>query len=265
MFVSIINRTPGTTLEFQIRGKAGAGLLTKNHTYSQFAVQLSRYKELMVRHCQSWHRFAASEGYDVKLQDIILVTGVSLTQDWAMFAYNSRVEREASIKFQVAGMGSSTSAGVWGRWFSEQSIHENHGPIQIKSQNESGLGPFPLTSTETTSTPRLAANSEAFTENNQCVFIKYYQVRFPRVPQFLMKAAAGPHNPNFGEDPDEGGYANPLHVDDDFISEQDLLVKEELSDDQGILILEAYITPGLESKLIPAFRKLWETNSSYIQ
>jgi hypothetical protein len=136
-------------LNFQIRGKAGAGLLTTHHTRNQFAAQELRYDDLIKRHGESWHKFARDQGYNVKMQDIILVTGRSLTKNWAMFAYDSRSEGEASFRVEVDSIGPSASAGVWGRWFSEQSIHTNRGPIGSTAleSGRSSESDFPLSAT----------------------------------------------------------------------------------------------------------------------
>jgi hypothetical protein len=210
--------SPGATLECRVRGKAGAGLLTKYHTYDHIAVQLSRFKRLMVRHCRSWLRFAHREDYEVEMQDLILVTGVSLTRDWALFAYDSVPEREVTIKLEVANMSSAISAGLWGHWRSEQCIHTNHGPMQLESER--------VASSSSTS-----VGIESHAEYNQCVFIRGYRVRFRIAPRlaFLMRAAAGPHIPDIGDDEDEDGLANTLFTNMDLSTEQDEYLTQAVS------------------------------------
>jgi hypothetical protein len=215
--------SPGVTLECQVRGKAGAGLLTKYRTCDEIAVQLSSFKRLMVRQCKSWLRFAHRKNYEVELQDLILVTGVSLTQDWALFAYDSVSEREVTIKLEVASLGSSISAGLWGHWRSEQCIHTNHGPMQLESER--------LASSSLTS-----VGIEPQAEDNQCVFIGGYRVRFRIAPRlaFLMRAAAGPHIPDIGDDEDESGFADALSdMNMDLSTEQDESLTQEASDSEG--------------------------------
>jgi hypothetical protein len=154
------------------------------------------------------------------MQDITLVTGISLTRDWAVFAYNAKSETDVSIRFQIDSVGPSFSAGAWGRWRSEQSVHTNQGPIPSEPDDESSTAPVVA----------IPGPPKGY---NQCVFIKGFRVRFRIAPRFLMKAAAGPYEPNIGEDQDEGGFAAVLSMDSDVSHEQDAPVTEEASDAQG--------------------------------
>jgi hypothetical protein len=211
-------------------------LLTAHHTCNEFAAQELRYDDLIKRHGESWHKFARDEGYNVKMQDIILITGRSLTKNWAMFAYDSRPEGEASFRVEVDSISSSVSAGVWGRWFSEQSIHTNRGPIgsmalELGRRLESN---FPSSATAgILSATGSAANPESLMEYNQCVFIKGIRVqarsRFPRV----LKAGAGPHIPNIGGDQDEGGFSDAMILDMDATHELDVSESAKASHIQG--------------------------------
>jgi hypothetical protein len=50
------------------------------------------------------------------MSDIILVTGRSLTRDWAMFSYNLPSNTRVSVQFQAG-------PGVWGSWSSYQAVN----------------------------------------------------------------------------------------------------------------------------------------------
>jgi hypothetical protein len=140
-----------------------------------------------------------------------------------MFAYDSRSDGEASFKAEVEGIGPSASAGVWGRWVTAQSIHTNRGPIMdFPSSTSAGI----------LSAIQLAANSDPLTEYNQCVFIKGFRVRFRIIP-WSIKAAAGPHVPDIGEDQDEGGFSDALIMDMDAAHELDVSESAKASHNQG--------------------------------
>ncbi|KAF9642223.1 hypothetical protein BDM02DRAFT_2477188 [Thelephora ganbajun] len=101
-----------------------------------------------------------------------------MTRDFAMIAYSSN-RTPLSCEFTVYGPPvSSSTASIWGTWHHRGLAHTNYGPQPFSP-------PLPPAA------PDPNPSNDAENEYNQCVFIRYYTVRwrFPKV----IKAAAGPH------------------------------------------------------------------------
>ncbi|KAH8103698.1 hypothetical protein DFH11DRAFT_1488286, partial [Phellopilus nigrolimitatus] len=142
----------GARIRLVCERRRGAALITKNIIKCEDAVREKALKEYMLANCDSWHEFAISEGRDIQLHDIILVTGCDLTTDWAMATFNER-SSGVEVSFEVGSPSLVVSAGVslWGKWSSTVEIPYRCGPI--------------LPSTESLTDPF-----------NQCVFIRGYRI-----------------------------------------------------------------------------------------
>ena len=197
---------PGAQISFELTQERGAALVTKHHTYREDIAHESVFEVYTKKHYDSWVKFASKHGSDVKP---VIVTGVDMTQDFAMIAYANN-NTKLSSKFTIsAPLAASVSASVWGVWRSDGLVHTNCGP-QVCT-------PPPLPGTSTLP-PAGAAQADGIQHDksekrkkrkgkkkadiveperdyNQCIFIRYYTVRkrafmFPKV----MKASAGPHD-----------------------------------------------------------------------
>lgn len=169
--------------------------MTKYRTYREDIELESAFEEYTKRHYDSWVTFArnARHGNDIKP---VLVTGVDMTRDFAMIAYSNNSTRLSSEFTTSVPLLVSASASAWGAWHTQGLVHTNCGP-QLCS---------PPSSPDTLDLHPSDANQVDITPNeyNQCVFIRYYTVRrralmFPKV----IKAAAGPHNFDPGNNYDE--------------------------------------------------------------
>lgn len=79
------------------------------------------------RHCDSWLEFALLGGYDVRLEDIIFVTGCDLTSSWAMAAFmNPPWDAEMTLSAQPVGPGSARF-----QWTAPSQPH-NHEPNEVR-------------------------------------------------------------------------------------------------------------------------------------
>ena len=171
---------PGANFTFELSHKQGAVLITKHPTYSESAERIGAFKEYAKTHYNSWVDFALENGHGEDVRPV-LVDGVHLTREFAMFAYSdNRTRIRCEFSADVPAVASA-SVSLWGSWRTEGLVHTNCGPHPVTTAGNRSLNESP------------APESAIPDECNQCVFVSYYTVRktlgFPRV----IKAGAGPH------------------------------------------------------------------------
>jgi hypothetical protein len=185
----------GAGFSFELTEDRGAALVTKYPTHRMDTMVEDAFEEYTKRHYKSWVEFARIKRYakDVKP---ILVCGFDVTRDFAMVAYSHEgTSLETNVTFDVSPLASA-SASVWGNWHKRCPAHTQRGP----------QGYTPLSPKRTKELLSLEPTRvEDFPiEFNQCVFIRYFTVRwrmslFPQV----IKASAGPHDLGSGENTDD--------------------------------------------------------------
>ena len=152
----------------------------------------------MIKYYRQWYNHATAECHrNVKLYDIILVTGCDLTCQWATATYfrNNR-EISAALGVQVAPVAEakfSLSAG----WSTTQAMNTRRGPPRAlhdqTHQNET-------------------ENESETLFNNQCIFLRGFYVKDRLWGPRTMKAGAGYHDPG-KHGPEEEG-AEDVFADD---------------------------------------------------
>jgi hypothetical protein len=184
----------------------------------------------MIRRCRSWHSFSEDLECDLNMEDIILVTGRSLTRDWATFSFDAPSNVEVSIQFQAGPV----SAGVWGSWSSNHDINSNEGP--------SPGGDSDVTPIESTPEPPAAYNQSVFIQGFRACFRVEFFRRLHMVlikdavgkgsKWSLGKPATGSRKPN-AEGQNEGGHPDVQATNPGGSSDQDTAVPEDVWDSQG--------------------------------
>ena len=179
---------PGVNFSFELTGDRGAAVTTRHSTYNEDSQLDSEFKEYTKRHYKSWVKFASHKKYGENLRPV-LVSGFDMAKDFAMIAYSNNYTSDLSDETISTPMFGSTSASASWRWRATCSPNVKHGPQQRRPP--SSVVPPSLQSRATES----PAN-----EFNQCVFVRYYTMRFglglfPRV----IRAGAGPHDLGSGE------------------------------------------------------------------
>jgi hypothetical protein len=191
--------------------------MTKHQTYRE-DLQLDRFlKHSFTKHYRSWLAFAHEQGHDVQLADLILVTGVDLTKDFSMLAFE-HAGADFSAEFKVdAPQVMSASASAWGSWRTMTSVHKNWGPQELLPPSLARL-----------TIPAAAHQDQPGTildDYCQCVFVRGYRMRERRLlwPK-VMKAAAEPRDGDDGdtdrerENPDLGHE----HLEEDDMDDLDV-------------------------------------------
>ena len=148
------------------------------------------FKGYTERYYKSWVEFIRNKQYGKDVQPV-LVTGLDVTRDFAMVAYSHEgTSLESDFTIAVPALASA-SASIWGTWRTRCSPHTNYGP--------QGYSPLPPERTiESPSQP--AEMGDIPIEFNQCVFVRYFTMRwrmsiFPKV----IRAGAGPHDLGSGD------------------------------------------------------------------
>jgi hypothetical protein len=115
----------------------------------------------------------------------VLVYGFDMTKDFAMVTYsNEGVSVQTDVTLDIPMFGSA-SASFWTAQSTIRTPHTNHGPQECNPPPPGGIL---LLESGTAECP--------YTEFNQCVFIRYYTMRFG---VFVIRAGAGPHDLGSGE------------------------------------------------------------------
>jgi len=134
----------------------------------------------MLAHYKDWYHFAL-DFEDIKLEDLILVSGCDLTRKWTTATYScSNRTVNATLGAQVAPVAEfkfSLSAG----WRTSSAITTRPGPYR---------------------TPSPQGHEETLV-NNQCVFLRGFCVK-KRIFGKTLKAAAGYHDPGTHGPEEEG-------------------------------------------------------------
>ncbi|TCD66571.1 hypothetical protein EIP91_001239 [Steccherinum ochraceum] len=155
-------------LTFQVEDDAllgGGVLVTRYETYGYDTRRSDGFKRYVLGNYKSWTKFANSKGHNVKAEDLILVSGLDTTEDFAMAAFD--YNKYGELAFTPGTIPSLPSQ--WGSWQSNFPIHSNCSP--------------PFTQNPSPGT-RPGAPPKA--ERRQCVFVRGYRIRlkmgiFPKV------------------------------------------------------------------------------------
>ncbi|KAF9789496.1 hypothetical protein BJ322DRAFT_538591 [Thelephora terrestris] len=188
---------PGENFSFELVGDRGAALTTRHPTYNEDSQLDTAFKKYTIRHYKSWVKFARDKEYGENLRPV-LVSGFDMTKDFAIMAYScDRTSVQSDKTSSTPMFGSAPASPSW-MWRTACSRNFKHGPQQLRPPSSSQ--------------PSAAGNPA--NEFNQCVFIRYYTMRFelglfPRV----IRAGAGPHDLGSGEN--RGETFPELHVQSD--------------------------------------------------
>ena len=158
--------------------------MTKYPTRREDIQATGNPKRYIKKYYSSWVEFAIGKGHGDDT-NLVLVTGVDRTRDFAMFSYSQNDDDEVlTCKFSPA-LG-DTSTSVWGTWDTTGFVRTNCGP--------KGYFSPPSTRTASPTPSGSGATGPVSDEYNQCVFVRYWYMRKRIGIRRVMKAGAGPHN-----------------------------------------------------------------------
>ncbi|KAF8493446.1 hypothetical protein F5888DRAFT_1724104 [Russula emetica] len=109
---------------FRCRRGKGAFLSIPFNAHREDAIRTKVFETYIRTHCDSWLELAILGGFDVKLEDIIFVTGCDLTSSWAMATFmNPPWDADMSLSVQPVGPASAPSARF--QWAAPSQPHNN--------------------------------------------------------------------------------------------------------------------------------------------
>ncbi|KAH9008538.1 hypothetical protein EDB83DRAFT_2235362 [Lactarius deliciosus] len=111
------------------RSNKGAFLSLPLNGVREDAIRIKAFESYIRKHCDSWLEFASANKLDVRLEDIIFVTGCDLTASWAMAAFVNSLDLEVSLNVRVSKVGSARF-----RWAPTNQPHHNE-PNQVRQSS----------------------------------------------------------------------------------------------------------------------------------
>lgn len=121
----------GGFAEFESSNESGAILVTPDPIDWSDALNILSYKLHAKTHIDSWLQFARARGHRIKLEHLILVTGVDRTTSWATAVFSdTKLESGFGLKVQFATVGAPAGIDLACRysWQSTSSAWVNTGP-----------------------------------------------------------------------------------------------------------------------------------------
>ena len=191
----MLSRLPkhDANFSFELTGDRGAALVTRHQTISEDTSLETAFETYTKRHYKSWVEFARHKQYGNDIRPF-LVSGFDMTKDFAMVAYSNRGHLFESNDTIAIPMFTCTSSPFQGTWRTKHQVYVTDGPHQRSSSPREQV-PDP------SSSPSGDAGS-IINEFNQCVFLRYYTMRWrkwmPMLPK-VVRAGAGPHDLGSGD------------------------------------------------------------------
>lgn len=208
--------------EFSVSEEKGA-LLYLSHSAKKYSVRNGRkIIEYLKQHHSEWYHYARNHvGLRIQSSDLVLVHGYVKTKEWTVAAVRSGStaqagKLEAQAGFQAVGnisfewnRSSSTSASLQSRKGPKRRIDQSRSPSPSPStfSGNRSLKTVSRTSTNSLGVPHIVIPDHEEGQHDkvdQCIFLRYYKVKW-RIGPFVLRAGAGPHQlPPGGREGDAG-------------------------------------------------------------
>ncbi|KAH9008785.1 hypothetical protein EDB85DRAFT_1542726 [Lactarius pseudohatsudake] len=182
----------GTSASFRCRRNKGAFLSLPFNANRADTIRTKAFETYIRKHYDSWLRFAIVNDLDVRLEDIILVTGCDLTSSWAMAAFVNSWDPEITLSVHASRAG-----GARFQWSVTNQPHNNETKQNV--------------------------------EKSHCVFIRGFRAK--QILPSTVAVGPPPDNPDSSDsepessiellrEPTTPGYRDPLIGILDYIAEQ---------------------------------------------
>ena len=158
--------TANSNYEFSSKSKRGAVAILKDGGMGYKVSRSKAFQDYIQAHHMAWYEFATSRCHlDLRVQDLVLVSGFVKTNEWTLTAYNRRkTTHDLSFKVDTAGVTVvNADAGVSFNDSANDSPLHRSGPQH--TAKTSGSKDSPLTKQNS---PHPV---------NQCVFLQYYKCK----------------------------------------------------------------------------------------
>ncbi|KAF7797953.1 hypothetical protein EIP86_009160 [Pleurotus ostreatoroseus] len=156
----------------------GAILQLKDHARGACVVQNKFFPNYMKEHHRNWATFAEQQlGLTHQPEDLVLVRGWVKTSEWAVAAFKSK--GRASGATISASFTPALSAGF------EFKVSERQSMMAASNRGPKGVRSSPTT-------PNSSDANLSTAPQDQCIFLRYYKIRYRRFLSTKIVAAAGP-------------------------------------------------------------------------
>jgi len=171
----------------------GAALILPYEARREDTLYDELFKKHMLKQYLKWYTFALTECHrNIKLSDLLLVTGCDMTRQWATATYfRHNREMSATVGAQVAPIAEANFSLSTG-WRATQAVNTRQGPPQALHQ-------------QTHSDYEGTRNDSETLVDNQCVFLRGFYVKDRLWGTQVMKAGADYHDPGKCGREEEGG------------------------------------------------------------
>lgn len=166
--------------KFECKSQEGAILVPGSDITLSHVQASSHFREYVRLHHASWHAFAADQGRTIAPEDIVLVIGWLKTSEWAVAAVANRGKSHA-ISFGAQGSIASAEFGIEHSAEAVMSVSQRSGPKRGADESPDEL---------------------AGRKRDQCLFVRYYKVKYRRFLPMKITAGAEPRDANDFDDPD---------------------------------------------------------------
>ena len=158
----------------------GAALILPYQAIREDTLYVKPFQTHMLTYHREWYKFAVNDCQrQIKLCDLILVTGCDLTFQWATATYSgTHQEMSAALGAQVAPLAKAEFSISEG-WRAAEGMNIRRGPPQalLNQPNDEGTG-----------------NERETLDNNQCVFIRGLSIKKRLWGPKVIEAGAGYHD-----------------------------------------------------------------------
>lgn len=181
----------GASWSFKCSADSGAFLLFDPIAYSRDIESKRHVVNYIREHHAHWVDFVSKFGLDVREEDILFISGTTMTSKWAVAAFHGQYRKKQGM---IRADLSSYAALDLSVSISDESLPQGYhssGPRRRGALNASA----------STQPDQESLNVD---EADQCIFLHYYKMKRRVWLYRHMKAGAGPHElPSPG--PDEAG------------------------------------------------------------
>lgn len=174
----------GAGIQLSCSSERGAVLIIKEPAQRVESEKAKKLGQELLKHYKTWHIFLRHiYGDEIRLREMVFVTGCDLSSDWATATFVDRVT-SGKLSFKVCDpLSVSATPAIWGKWESSSSVPVRCGP----------------------SAEQRRCHVENESNNNQCLFVRGWRIS-ERIKPFsptIMKAGAEPKDDDPHADGDE--------------------------------------------------------------
>lgn len=135
----------GGSYSFTSSGKRGAVAVLKDGGIQEKVIRSAAFQKYIYNHHESWHKLATDRGFDLRVEDIVLVSGWIKTSGWELATHANRdSSHEFSLSLGASGIASANANASF----------QSHTRVKLLKR----AGPNPATSNK-----------------DQCLFLQYYK------------------------------------------------------------------------------------------